>query len=234
MEDKIVVGIDEAGRGAVIGPLVIAGVSIEESKVHLLEKMGAKDSKELSQKKRVELAKKIEEIAKDVLVIKLGACKIDNYQAQGINLNKMEAMKFADIINFLNGQVAYIDSPDVNLKKIKAFIEHMVKNGTELVVEHKADSTYKIVSAASIIAKVEREKEVADIKKEFGDIGPGYPSNEITMNWLREWRKTHKEFPYIVRKSWDTIKQLEGSRIQGKLSNFFGLKKNEECKEIAE
>ena len=146
----------------------------------------------------------------------------------------MEAMKFADIINFLNGQVAYIDSPDVNLKKIKAFIEHMVKNGTELVVEHKADSTYKIVSAASIIAKVEREKEVADIKKEFGDIGPGYPSNEITMNWLREWRKTHKEFPYIVRKSWDTIKQLEGSRIQGKLSNFFGLKKNEECKEIAE
>ena len=70
--------------------------------------------------------------------------------------------------------------------------------------------------------------------KEFGDFGPGYPSNEITMDWLRGWRKKHKEYPHIVRKSWGTIKQLEGNKVQERLSSFFGLKKRDECSEIQE
>ncbi len=210
---------------------MIAGVSVKESDIKKLEEMKVRDSKELSQKKRVELAGKIEDIAENVLVIKVGACKIDNSRKQGINLNKLEAMRFADIINYLGGKTAYIDCPDTNLKSMKAFIGNMVHNGTELVVEHKADSKYKVVSAASIIAKVEREKDIEELKKEYGDFGPGYPSNEITMKWLRDWKEKNKEFPEIVRKSWDTVKQLEGKRIQSKIMSFLKIKKN--CGEVS-
>ena len=227
---KIVVGIDEAGRGAVIGPMVIAGVSFLEEDLHKLDNLGVKDSKQLAHKKSISLSKKIEELAKDILVIKVGACKIDSFRRDGVNLNRLEAIKFADIINFLSGQKIYIDSPEPNPEKLRLFLNTMVSTNPEMIIEHKADVNYKIVSAASIIAKVERENDIEELKKEYGDFGPGYPSNEITMNWLREWKAKNKSYPEIVRKSWETVRELEGKRVQTKILSFFGRKK-EECGE---
>lgn len=219
----IVAGLDEAGRGAVIGPLVIAGVSFLEEDLHKLENLEVKDSKELNHKRRVILARKIEDIAKDILVIKVGACKIDTYRKNGINLNKLEGMKFADAINYLGAEKAYIDCPEPNPEKLKQFLNTMISNNTELIAEHKADIKYKIVSAASIIAKVEREDELDELKKEFGDFGPGYPNNDITVQWLKNWRKNNKNYPDIVRKSWNTISDLEADRSQSKISSFLGF-----------
>ncbi len=174
----LIAGVDEAGRGAIIGPLVIAGVSIDSKKEDKLKRMGARDSKLLSPKRREVLAEKIEEIAKDVIVLKIAACRIDKYRKQGVNLNKIEAIKFADVINYLRPEKTYIDSPDVNPDRLRMFLDKMIKeDGAELVVEHKADHKYPVCSASSIIAKVARYEEIEQLKKKYGDIGPGYKSN---------------------------------------------------------
>ncbi len=218
----VVCGIDEAGRGAVLGPLVVAGVSIHEKDLPKLKKLGVKDSKELSATKREKLAREIEKIAKDIVILKVGPCKIDSYKRQGVNLNRVEAMKMSTIIDFLNSEKAYIDGPDTNLPKFKRIMEKMIKLNTELIVEHKADSKYPVVSAASIMAKVERDNEVKDLKERFGVKGSGYPSDELTINWMKEYLKEHKKFPKdgLVRFSWATTKEMLGEHKQRKLFGF--------------
>ena len=229
---KILIGIDEAGRGAVIGPLVIAGVAIFEEDVEKLKAIKVKDSKMLSPRQRESLEKKIEEIAKEIFIVKVAACRIDTYRAEGINLNRLEAIKFAEIMDFLKGDVAYVDSPDVDTERLKNLLKKLTKHNMEIVAENFADKKYPVVSAASIMAKVERDREIANLKKEYGDIGPGYPANEITMGWLRNWMKTHEDFPPIVRKSWETIKDLQKDSQQSRLTGWFKglLQKEEECK----
>ena len=230
---KIIVGIDEAGRGAVIGPLVVAGVALREENEQELKKIGVRDSKELTAKKREKLAEKIQEIVDNILILKVAACRIDDYRKNGVNLNKLEGMKMMEIIDYLGGDKIYVDAYDVNTDRLKRLLEKSLKKeGAEVVAEHFADKKYPAVSAASIIAKVERDKEIEELKKEYGDIGPGYPSNEITMNWLKEWLKTHKDFPPIVRKSWDTISVLKNDHKQSRLTGWFKglLKTEEECK----
>ena len=218
----IIAGTDEAGRGAVIGPLVIAGVSIDQKDEHLLKKIGVKDSKLLSPKRREKLAEGIEKIAKDIMILKVGPCKIDNYRNHGVNLNRVEAMKFAEVLSFLGPAKAYVDSPDVKPARLKAQLQKMVGNGMEIVSEHKADLNYPVVAAASIIARVARDGEIEELKKKYGDIGPGYSSNETTMKWMRDWLEHNKDFPEgVVRKTWITTKTVNGEKAQKKLHMFF-------------
>lgn len=215
---------------AVIGPLVIAGVSVFEEDVEKLKEIKVKDSKELSSRQRSMLYKQIEAIAKDIIVLKIAPCKIDTMKKEGVNLNKLEALKMGEILDYLNGDAAYVDSPDVIPDRLKRFLHTMVKSDKmEIVAEHKADSTYPIVSAASIIAKVERDREIEEIKKKYGDVGPGYPANETTMAWMRQWLKTHKEFPDIVRKSWATTSNVHGENKQSKLASWLTGRKKEDC-----
>lgn len=217
----IVAGIDEAGRGAVIGPLVVCGVSLEESKVQMLRKIRVRDSKELSPKRREHLAKAIEKIAKDIMILKVSPCVIDNRKAEGLNLNQLEAIKFADIINYLKPDKVFIDSPDVNTMKLRAFVKKMLKEEAELVVEHHADKNHPEVSAASIIAKVERDNEMKLLSRKYGQMGSGYPSDERATNWLKSWIANNKTFPEFVRRSWVTIELLEREKQQSKLSSWF-------------
>ncbi len=216
----IIAGIDEAGRGAVMGPLVLAGISIEEKDEKKLKRIGAKDSKLLTPKKRESLVEKIEKIAKDIFVIKTAACKIDNYRKQGINLNKFEAIKIADIVNYLKPDKVYIDSPDVNLIKFKAFLTKMIKNKTEIILEHKADNKYYVVGAASIIAKVNRDKAIEKIKEKYGEIGSGYSSDPRTIEWMKKWLEKNKEFPSFVRKSWVTTNGILNEKKQKSIIHF--------------
>lgn len=216
-EVTVIAGIDEAGRGAVMGPLVIAGVSIEEGKEKALRKMKVRDSKLLAPETRERLAKKIEKVARDVIVVKVGPCKIDDMRKNGTNLNRIEAVKFIDIAGYLKPHRAYIDGFDTNLPKLRQFLSKMI-SGVELIVEHKADSTYPIVSAASIIAKAERDREIWKLRGEHGDIGSGYPSDPITIAWLKTWLEKNREFPDFVRKSWVTAEILQEEKRQINLS----------------
>ncbi len=217
----ITAGIDEAGRGAVIGPLVICGASFTEGDANQLRKMGVRDSKELSPKKRELLAEAIGKIAKDIIVVKVSPCIIDNRKADGLNLNQIEAMKMADALNYLEPQKAYIDSPDINTKRLHAFIKKLLKSEQELIVKHKADRDHPEVSAASIIAKVERDKDVMELSEKHGNFGSGYPSDERAITWLRNWIQSNSSFPDFVRKSWVTVEVMEREKSQSKLSSWF-------------
>src|SRR5207245_8265890 len=133
-------GIDEAGRAALIGPMVISGVTIDQKDEKKLKLSGVKDSKKLSPIMRERLAKIIEKVAKDIVVIRVQACKIDDYRARGINLDKIEAMKMAEIIKIINSERIYIDSLEANPSKFKQMILNNVDpTRTELIVKRYAD-----------------------------------------------------------------------------------------------
>lgn len=211
-----VLGIDEAGRGPVIGPMIIAGVMIHDGKE---AELGAvKDSKLLTHKKRELLSHQI--IAhSEFKIIQIEPKEIDEaLLSDSLNLNWLEAQKQAEIINELKPDVAIIDCPSPNCKGYTGHLRNLLKNkNIKLVVEHKADVNYPICSAASIIAKVKREEEVEKLKKKYGDIGPGYPANAITQKFIKEnWEK----YPEIFRKTWSTFKNHEKMKHQKRLGNY--------------
>jgi ribonuclease HII len=223
-EKTVVCGVDEAGRGAVLGPLVIAGVSVFESDVAKLKKIGVRDSKELSPSAREKLSKEIEKIAKDIVILKVGPCKIDDYSKQGVNLNRVEAMKMCTIVDCLNAAKAYIDGPEVNTEKFCRVMRKMLKNDISLVVENYADKKYPVVSAASIMAKVERDREMEELRRKYGIEGTGYPSDERTIASMKAYLEKNKKFPEkgLVRFSWETTKEMLGENRQKKLFWFSG------------
>ncbi|MBD3252253.1 ribonuclease HII [Candidatus Pacearchaeota archaeon] len=213
---KRILGIDEAGRGPVIGPLVISGVMIEEGNEALID--GVKDSKLLSHKKRIELDKKIKENS-DFKIIIVNPAEVDEaLEKDSMNLNWLEAHKQAEIINELNPDKAIIDCPSPNCKKYKDFLKNLLINKKiELVVEHKADFKYPTCSAASILSKVVREQEMHKIQQKYGNTGPGYSSNPITQEFVKNnWEK----HPEIFRKTWSTFKNHEKKKNQKNLCDF--------------
>ncbi|MBD3263311.1 ribonuclease HII, partial [Candidatus Woesearchaeota archaeon] len=191
--------------GPVIGPLVLAGVCIEEEKVAEIEKLNLKDSKQISPNKRKLLFKKIISLAKDYRILKVDAKEIDSRKSIGLNLNELEALKCAELINSLKPDTVYVDSPiSPRASKFGDLIRANLKNkGIKIVSEHKADEKYPIVSAASILAKVTRDKEIEKIKEAVGfDFGSGYPADERTIKFLEEhWENKLAQY---IRKSWGT------------------------------
>ncbi|MBI2547180.1 MAG: ribonuclease HII [Candidatus Aenigmarchaeota archaeon] len=232
---EFVTGIDEAGRGAVLGPLVVGGVTIDTKSEKKLKALGVKDSKKLTPQRREELYKQIELVAKDVFVLKVAPCRIDTYRSMGVNLDRIEAMKMAEIIDFNSSKKVFIDSLTSNPEKFKGVIEHFVKNkSVELVVDNYMDESVISVSAASIIAKVERDKEIEELKKQVGvDFGVGYPHDPLTIQFLEKTIKetNGKNLPDYIRKSWVTTEMLQEKSWQRKVMDFIFRKNELECKQ---
>ncbi|MAG52677.1 MAG: ribonuclease HII [Nanoarchaeota archaeon] len=209
----LILGVDEAGRGPVIGSLFMAGVLVEEYKIKELEKIGVKDSKLLTHKDRIELAKKIKKITKDYVVTEVKPKEIDEAVDgdNSLNLNWLEAEHIAKIINKLNPNKTIIDAPSTNPEKFKEYVKDKLKNkNIKLIAEHKADLKFPSVSAASILAKVAREENVEKIEKQVKEsIGSGYPSNKICQEFLKN---NYKKYPEIFRKSWATYKKIAGQK----------------------
>jgi ribonuclease HII len=197
------VGIDEAGRGSVLGPLVVCGVAVEEERLKYLERLKLKDSKKISPKRRVVLSRKIKKIA-ECHPVHISAADIDLLRSKNVNLNEIEKIAMRKIIGDSKPDISYIDCIDVKPERFRNEIEKFQDN-LKVVAEHGADDTYVIVSAASIIAKVERDMEINKLRKEFCDIGSGYPSDPKTISFLKNI--PYNELPDFVRKSWSTIER---------------------------
>ena len=202
-----ILGVDEAGRGSVLGPLVIAGVIVPEKMDKVLERMGVKDSKRIVPHRRTILSRKLKKMFEwEVIVIT--AQDIDNMRAEGINLNDIEKNAMEDLILKLNPEKAIVDAVDV---KAERFQDKLCKStGVNVIAEHKADDKYIEVSAASIIAKQERDSFIEKINKEYikmGGIGSGYPSDPTTKKFLTNF--TYDEMPDFVRKSWATVANMK-------------------------
>jgi ribonuclease HII len=215
----LILGIDEAGKGPVLASLFIAGYLVDEKNLGKLEKLGVKDSKLLSQEERINISKDIKKIAEDYKIIQILAKEIDNAidNDSNLNLNWLEANKTAELINTLKLDKAIVDCPSVNLDAYRKYLLKILDNkNIELIVEHKAEK-FMPVAAASILAKVEREKEMDTIKEKYGDTGSGYLSDPKTQLFLKEnWNK----HPEIFRKSWRSWKKFQIESENKKLSDF--------------
>jgi ribonuclease HII len=201
-----ILGIDEAGRGSVLGPLVVCGVTLEENRIKYLERLGLKDSKKISPKRRVALYRKIDRIA-ECHTVHITAKDIDMLRSREVNLNEIEKIAMNRIIGDSNPSICFIDSMDVKPERLTSEIEN-IHPELKVVAEHKADDRYPIVSAASIIAKVERDRAIQDIKKDYKDIGSGYPSDPKTIEFLKTLPAG--ELPEFIRSSWATVKRIHG------------------------
>ena len=203
-----VCGVDEAGRGSVLGPLVIAGIVINKSKINLLKKQGVRDSKKLAPPVRKLLYKKIISIVDDYYIVKIPPRTIDK-SVFNHALNHLEAKYMAKVISKLSPSIAFVDSCDVNHKRFGKEISENVLH-SKIRSYHHADSKFVVVSAASILAKVARDMSISRLKKK-DDIGSGYPSDPKTKYFVKKSIKQKKIPPYL-RKSWKPVQILMKKR----------------------
>jgi len=217
MHEKMICGVDEAGRGPVLGPMMVCAVAVE-SDASLIS-LGVRDSKKLTPKKREELAPKIRKLAM-VELIEVPAKEID---LRDCSLNELEADVFARLIDRLSPEVAYVDAADTSEEQFAKMIKAKLKCNPRIVSEHKADDTYPVVSAASIVAKVTRDARIKEIEVEIGEpIGSGYMTDPITTDFLERFVTEHKCCPPHTRMSWEPAKNLMMLKSLRKLNTFEG------------
>jgi ribonuclease HII len=119
-------------------------------------------------------------------------------------------MVMASIIRDLRPDIAYVDPADVVIDRFVKQILSILPWEPEVFSEAKADSIYPVVSAASILAKVRRDRIVAELRDEYGDFGSGYPSDGRTVRFLESWFEEHDTCPPFIRGSWSTVKRIRG------------------------
>jgi ribonuclease HII len=200
----LICGVDEAGRGSMLGPLVVAAIAIEKSKIPALEKIGVKDSKKLSAKMREKLYKQIIKIVDDYQISKATPRQIDLAVNQH-KLNNLESIHMAQVITKLRPSVSYVDSCDVNAARFGKELAKMAHS--KIKSYHHADSRFIVVSAASILAKVTRDRAIANLAKKH-PVGSGYPSDSKTVSFVRDWFLKNGKLPDFVRKSWAPAKLI--------------------------
>jgi ribonuclease HII len=205
-----VCGVDDAGRGSMLGPLVIAGISINKTNISKLSLMGVKDSKQLTPKSREELYKKIILLVDDYYVAKISPKSID-VSVKNHGLNQLEAKYMAKVISKLNPDISYVDSCDVNPQRFGKEISKL-SNNKKIKSYHHADSRFVVVSAASIIAKVTRDKAISRLRKTH-DLGSGYPSDPKTINFVKTYYAIKRVLPTFVRKSWKPTQKILNTKL---------------------
>jgi len=211
-------GVDEAGRGPAIGPLVVCALAVPTSDIEILTKIGAKDSKSLTGKKRVDLAKKIySEVEKrdwKVGLITCSAHRIDK-ERDRTNLNDLEVELFKEAITTTKveekyGKI-YLDACDINEQRFGNRVRELLGQDWEqwtIESKHKMDLQNVLVGAASILAKVHRDNEIEKIGQLLNlDIGSGYPSDPKTKVAIRELIKGDLPNKYL-RWSWATVENI--------------------------
>lgn len=217
-----VLGIDEAGRGPVIGSMFIGGFMVDEEELDEVEDLGVKDSKKLSDKKRERLAKELREKGETFLE-EIEASEIDELR-EVMSLNEIEIQGFCNVIERSDAEKIFVDLPEPNGER---FINKMKRElpsrfmQREFVAEHGADDTYPVVSAASIIAKSARENHVEELHSKYGyDFKSGYPHEKPTINFLEKFVDEKGELPPETRRSWSTAERILKESGQSGLGDF--------------
>jgi ribonuclease HII len=205
---NIICGIDEAGRGSLLGPIIVAGVCVTKKSISEMVEIGIKDSKLLSPKKRQVLFGHVINVAESICVCRINIEDIDFHVFRN-NLNLLEAEAMAITIRNMKSDKTYVDSCDVNPSRYQRTIKSFLKqNNTKLVSMHHADRLSVVVSGASIIAKVIRDSELSKIRIKYGDVGSGYPSDKKTIKFVKEWFRQKNEIPPFARKSWKPAQMI--------------------------
>lgn len=243
-------GVDEAGKGPVIGSMFVAGVLSSEKDLYRIERLLATqkeiykyiDSKRLNQKRRELLygyIKKLAEIrvlevtAKDIdekrtimtmndIMVNSHASLIKKFSSEEGDAQKQKGMQNRRFCYEAN--VIYLDASDVNEERFGSNVKKLLCSQKEIsdykdvkiISEHKADEKYPLVAAASIVAKIERERSINELKSIYGDFGSGYPSDHKTIKFLQHYYRENEEFPEFVRNSWKTCERIKRSDLIGR------------------
>ena len=217
-----VCGVDEAGRGPVIGPLVVASFSIPEDKINLIESLEVKDSKKLTAKRREDLFLEILGLPGKHF-FRILSPNFLNTEMKKYSLNDIELVAFKEAILGLNIPIKKVicDSCDVDADRFSRNLKESLGNefvSCEVIASHKAEDKYPIVAAASILAKVKRDELIKKIEEDSGfSLGSGYPSDPKTISFLEDYYKINNSFPDFVRTEWKTLSNIKSSVNQRKL-----------------
>ena len=219
MERPVQAGIDEAGRGPVFGPLVVAGVAAEDPSI--FKELGCRDSKQLSPGRREAIERQLRANPEVRIEVRVVAAEVLDAERQRLTMNDIEVERFRDIAQaFSRGAapgVVYVDAADVDAARFGRAVSRGLRMGTRVVSEHKADDTYPIVGAASIVAKVARDAAVAEFARRLErrlemPLGSGYAHDERTRLFLQAWHARFGDVPEGTRRSWATTKDLLAPR----------------------
>ncbi len=206
-----IAGVDEAGRGCVIGPLVVAGVAFMEEDLPRLTEIGVKDSKRLTPRRREALEGEIMDLSSGYSFFDLEPWMIDHVVSRSVplrRLNYLTGMAMAKVVRDLEPEIVFMDPSDVRPQRCVEQMRAVLPFNPSITCEPKADLKYPAVSAASILAKVRRDRFVAELREEYGDFNSGYSSDRKTIKWLEDWFREHDECPPFVRRSWATVRRI--------------------------
>jgi ribonuclease HII len=206
-----VLGIDEAGRGSVLGPLVVGAFCCASDRLAALRVTGVRDSKRLTRRRREEVY---------ALLATVGECRsitlpprtVDRYVRRG-GLNDLELESFVTLVKELRPDVAYVDACDPNAERFGRRLHALAGPGTRIVSRHKADRDFPVVGAASVVAKVRRDAALDRLARDAGEpVGSGYPSDPVTRRCVERHVRGGDLVPAWMRGSWETVQRVKRAR----------------------
>lgn len=215
-------GIDEAGRGPVIGPMVVACVILSRRAARTLRELGVVDSKRLRADRREYLLPLILENADSYAIKVIEPRRIDEAVSKGM-LNLLEAEVMGELLRELRPPQAIVDSPMRNCRKFSELVRRFSGSDVRVRAENHADERYIQVAAASIVAKVERDRRMRELGSLIGlEVGSGYPHDPRTREVINRILRGESFPEDQVRWSWATIQRVLAKEKQSHLNDFLG------------
>ena len=212
-----VVGVDEAGKGPVLGSMFAAAVRVTDPAA-LPD--GLDDSKALEPRQREMLDATLRADDRvSISLVEVETARIDDPES---DMNTLTVVAHAEALSDLAepGDRVILDAGDVSASRFARRVEARVPTPLDLRAEHRADSTYAAVSAASVVAKVARDAHVASLTEDFGEVGSGYPSDPRTRTFLAGFVEDHGCLPACARTSWQTSRDALSAAEQSALGEF--------------
>ena len=214
-----VLGIDEAGRGSVLGPLVVGGFCCVEERVPEVVAAGARDSKLLSPGRRATVYRELGGLG-ETRSIALAPRTIDRYVARR-GLNELELRAFATLVRAARPDVVYADACDPDAERFGRRLAALAGTGARIVSRHRADRDVPVVGAASVVAKVRRDAAIARLAARTGEaLGSGYPSDPDTRRCVERHARDGGSVPAWMRRSWETVQRVKRERPARTLEQY--------------
>lgn len=210
-------GVDEAGKGPVLGSMFAASVVADPDVLP----PAIADSKSLTPERREELAATLR--ADPAVSTGLAEITVTEIDDPATDMNELTVAAHARALESVDvaGTVGHVDAGDVDADRFGRRVAARVDADLEITAEHRADERYPLVSAASILAKVARDAHVAALGEAYdAPIGSGYPGDERTRAFLREYVETNGELPPCARRSWKTSADVLAAAAQSDLDEF--------------
>jgi ribonuclease HII len=215
----LILGVDEAGRGSLVGPLVVGGFLAPAGTMRELQELGVRDSKTLRPDRRAALLGELERRGR-CLVRRIWPATIDEWVARG-QLNQLEAREFGRVVRAANPERAYVDACDVVARRFGQRVLKTARSSADVIARHHADRDFTVVAAASIVAKVHRDRWIEQLEERLGEpVGSGYPSDPRTTRLVETvWARDGGPPPW-VRRSWATTERLKLTPVAPRLEDF--------------